>query len=336
MALVVPAAGPEVHLESPSALVRTGHQFGNNIASGNARQHNGDVVHYVNHTVNYIVVAGSGIDVIERGTASPEQIVSLQERLAPQGLTVKEDTASMIVHLDDSSSIRTSYTDTCSKILMEFDFDPKLRETDVYGKQFRSLVERDVRSRQTAPKKLKEMAMEQKSSTTEDSIADEVFLTALPQKCQTAPNNLEDRAVERYSNTAEYLQPSLDKDHSEAHALLIGNSDSDRATVINQLHSLDWTYRCFESRTRYRPLVYNDLIHHTKLLIRFASESDIKLDNRIDRTQLMEVFDYSVPKYSYETLDRDIAKTVVAFWGVPALLAAVTNASQRLPSSTLW
>jgi hypothetical protein len=334
MALIITTACPEVDLEPSPSLARAGHQFANNIASGHARQHNGDVIHHVTHTVNYIIVADSGIDVIERGTASPEQIVSLKERLVPQGLTVKEDTAYMIAHWDDSSSIRTTYTDTCSKLSMDFDFDRELCVTNVYDKQLKSLFKRNIRSRQISPKKLKDGTMKQKSSTTELSAVDEACLTALPQTCQTAPGDLENRATEQIPNTAEDLRLSLHRGHSQAHALLVGNSDNDRAAVMNQLHSFDLRYHC-NSRTRYRPLVYQDLIHHTKLLIIFACESSIKLDDRVDFGRLVEILDYSVPKDSYETLDGDIAKTVVAFWGLPALLTAVPNTSHRLPSSTL-
>jgi hypothetical protein len=334
MALTVTAAGPELDLESSPSLTRTGHQFTNNNASGNARQHIGDT--YVSHTVNYIIVADSGIDVIERGTASPERIASLQERLAPTGLTVKEDTASMIVHRDDNASIRDSYTDTRSRLSLSFVFDRELFGTNVYGEQFRSLVKRDIRSRKKEPKGLKDRTMDRKSSATENLAANQASLTALLQEYHIAPKTSEDQTVEQSSNIAGGLQPSLCESHSEAHALLIGNSDDDRAAVMIQLHGLDLRYDCPNSRSRYRPLVYKDLIHHTKLLIKFAFEFNIKLDDRIDQTHLVDVLDYNVPKYSYGTLDRDIAKTVVALWNVPALLAAVTTASHRLPTSTLW
>lgn len=101
---VGPASVLNGEMERLSDTPRAGHQYTGIFADGHARQHNGDRI--INHYINYVTVTDSVVNVTESSNIVSRQNTSPQTKLAHKRLEgTRRDTASMIVHRDDESSI---------------------------------------------------------------------------------------------------------------------------------------------------------------------------------------------------------------------------------------
>lgn len=78
-----------------------------------------------------------------------QQKAVLEKKSARKIITkVQKDSASLIVHRGDSSSLLSRITDTGSRLSVKFAFDRKLWATDVYSKYAQRAMKNEIRSRQ--------------------------------------------------------------------------------------------------------------------------------------------------------------------------------------------
>jgi hypothetical protein len=304
-------------MERLSDVPRVGRQYTGIFADGHTRQHNGDTI--MNGYINYITVTDSVVHVTESSNTVSRQNTPLQLRPAHGSLeTTKKGTASMIVHRDDGSSIQSHFTDDCSKLSLEFAFDWQLWSTAVYEKKWRSLFKRDIAKSRTG---IKQPSSDCTESTTR--AADSV--TAL-----------EKHLVDRLQRSRD-IDRMLRKDSMRPkHALLLGTSYEDRAMVISRLRALHGYVYNPVDLIRYKLLLYKDLVYHTKMLVNFVSEYDVKLGDRVDQGKLLEVLSYNFSADSHLLFDKELAMAVVALWEDPSIPTALARGINRyVPDSTL-
>jgi hypothetical protein len=307
-------------MEQPSDVPRMGRQYTGIFADGHARQHNGDTI--MNGYINYITVTDSVVHVTESSSMASRQDTPLQTRSAHKSLeTTKKDTASMIVHRDDGSSIQSHFTDGCSKLSLEFAFDWQLWSTVVYEKKWRSLFKRDIAKGRTGTKQPSSDCIQSTTGAADSVTALEQHLVGRQQRSRDI-----DRMLRKDSKT-----PWIGK-----HALLLGTSYEDRAMVISRLQALHGDVYTPVDSAHYKLLLYKDLVYHTKMLVNFVSEYDVKLGDRVDQGKLLEVLSYDFSADSHVLFAKELAMAVVALWEDPSIPTALARGINRhVPDSAL-
>lgn len=299
---------------------RTGHQYTGNFADGYTRQHNGDSI--MNGSINYITVTNSVVNVTDSNSVPSQHDTLLHTRRLRESLEgIKSDTASMIVHRDDNSSIRSHFTDHCSKLSLRFSFDRELCSTAVYEKIWRSLFKRHVTEGRTKTKQLSDDCVERTREAAESVTIPERRLTDRQQRSQDIDRMLMKDSMRPWRGN---------------HALLLGTSCEDRALVISRLRELHGYVYTPLDFINYKQLLFKDLVRHTKMLVNFVSEYDIRLGDRVDQGKLLDILGYNFSADSDALFDKELAAAVVALWedpSIPTSLARELN--HQIPESAL-
>lgn len=100
---------------------------------------------------------------------------------------------------------------------------------------------------------------------------------------------------------------------------------------MKQLNSLCGSNFPSDNQIHYRPLIFKDLVHHTKHLLRLATDCGIELGDSIDQPRLM--------KASYRNLDEQLSTSSAALWNDVDLLHVTSTYKQtsaaRYPTKRL-
>ncbi|KAM0717772.1 hypothetical protein Q7P37_006104 [Cladosporium fusiforme] len=307
-------------MERTTDSLPNGHQYTSH-ADGHARQHNGDSILYTQ--VNHFSLTDSVVNITGAGNANIAQNSSLQTEHTVESLTTKKkDSASLIVHRDDSSSIRTEWTDCLSKLSLKFSFDHALWSTAVYEKKLRPLLKRDIKND-------RKTMNQENSSRAERKFVDIRPVVALEEQTdehQQWPRDIKCVSEEQYSKQRE---------STGCDTVVLGTSYNSRARLMSRL--LEFHDHQFApcDLVGFGPLIRRDLVHCTKALVNFVSNSDVELDGYVDEQKLLEVLEHghSITDLRFP-LQRDISTAVAALWEDPAILTALERTfNRRIPMS---
>jgi len=314
-----PAPGPDETLQQMISTSRRRHSYSYISADDNARQHNGDSI--LHSQVNHFTVTDSIINVTGSNNIASSLNTSPYAAFTHKGLeTNKKETASMFVHRDDSS-VRSWSTDACSKLSLRFSFDWRLWSTAVYEKQMRPLLIRDIEVGRTKRRPL--------SSDHGGNIAEDTDLGPATRRrsidCQQwSPD------IKRTGEQIESMRLRI------ADILLLGVSNDDTAMVIGRL--MDECGYGYTARqlVHWRTVIYRDVVHHTRILVNFVSEFDIKLGELVDQDILMRTLSPNSSKDWQESFEDGVRMAVVKLWEDPIIpMELRRQLSHQVPDSAL-
>jgi hypothetical protein len=106
--------------------------------------------------------------------------------------------------------------------------------------------------------------------------------------------------------------------------------------VISRLRALHGYVYNPVDLIHYKLLLYKDLVYHTKMLVNFVSEYDVKLGDRVDQSKLLDVLSYDFSADSHVLFDKELAMAVVALWEDPSIPTALARElNHHVPDSAL-
>ena len=114
--------------------------------------------------------------------------------------------------------------------------------------------------------------------------------------------------------------------------LLLGSSNDNTAMVIGRLMD-EYGYGYL---LHWRIVIYRDVVHHTRILVNFVSEFDIKLGELVDQDILMSTLSPDSSKGLQGPFEDGIRMAVLALWEYPIIPTELRRQlSHQVPDSAL-
>lgn len=259
---------------------------------------------------------------------------------------LEKDTASLIVHRDDRSSIRSRMTglSSASKFSTVFAFDKEMWLTDVYDRFIRHTVKENARAQKENVPQLR--AVDTRATVTNPSSSKQT--TQIQQDTTEQPNDLgvssfpirpsDSTAHGHASQTSEVRIPRTSRGDKASHTrsrridqgleadakrlrrqcdvLLIGTSDHDIDVLLEHLLLLydpgEKQYTATELLI-YRQIVYRTLVQYAKAIAHAAMESESPA-GEISRRRIEAILSCAVDPDPAIPLNADYGLAVTWLW----------------------